>query len=253
MKIEGFDITGQGIANAIDRTYPTGNINLSAIQKNKWYNYLVLWAIRVSTCNTSMPDDVIGGIRLKKDIYGNDYWDILYSDASTDPSPYWLMNPMSDARLYGGTAWVAEGQYIYGLGPKYFGYPSFVPLKPVKVYRWKPTQAQIKDAKAKKIELSAEFEKAKEKGQIIIGTSDSVFIHRTWTPNSLYKDSAGCQVFANNGSLVTLTNWAIEHKNIYKKNSFSYTLLTKEDFINNQGGLFFSLFNPLPSIFNKRP
>lgn len=153
----------------------------------------------------------------------------------------------------GGTAWVAEGQYIYGLGPKYFGYPSFVPLKPVKVYRWKPTQAQIKDAKAKKIELSAEFEKAKEKGQIIIGTSDSVFIHRTWTPNSLYKDSAGCQVFANNGSLVTLTNWAIEHKNIYKKNSFSYTLLTKEDFINNQGGLFFSLFNPLPSIFNKRP
>jgi hypothetical protein len=251
MKINNIEISGDGIANTIDFVYPNGNINLAAIRKNKLYNYLVLWGIRVSTCNTGMPDDAIGGIRLKKNLLGMDYWEIMYSDASTDPSPYWLLNPMSDAKMYGGTAWVAEGQYRYGLGGDYNGYPSFRPKEPVKVWRWTPTKSQINNAKANHSPLSIEFETAKLSGQAKLGTSDSVLIHRTWDARNLYKDSAGCQVFANNGSLVILNKWAQEHINTYKKslgydaaNTFSYTLLTKDEFVKYNGGLYnWGLYN----------
>jgi hypothetical protein len=238
MKIEKISINGDTIARAITQNYypPSGNINLNAIITNKWYNYLVLFGIRVSTCDTSMPDDLIGGIRLRKPffggIFGGDYWEICVSNGSTDPSPYWITNPLSDAARYGGTAWVKEGQYLYRKRNSGFeGYPAFEPINPINVYRWSPTKAQIQDAKAKKLDLSVEFEIAKNSGQIIESTSNDTLIHRTWS-NKLYKDSAGCQVFGDNDALITLSSWASQHRKIYKSNSFSYTLLTKDQFVN---------------------
>lgn len=242
MKIENIPINGNTIAHAITYNYPppNGNINLNAIITNKWYNYLVLFGIRVTTCDTSMPDDLIGGIRLKKaffgGIFGGDYWEICVSNGSTDPSPYWLTNPMSDAARYGGTAWVKEGQYLYRKRYSGFkGYPAFEPINPIDVYRWKPTQTQVRDAKAKKLDLGSEFENAKIMGQVIESKSVDTLIHRTWS-NKLYMDSAGCQVFGDNDALVTLSNWAKQHKDIYKTNSFSYTLLTKEQFVTSNIG-----------------
>jgi hypothetical protein len=237
MKIENIPINGNTIARAITQNYfpPNGNINLNAIITNKLYNYLVLFGIRVETCDTSMPDDLIGGIRLRKaffgSILGGDYWEICVSNGSTDPSPYWLSNPMTDAARYGGTAWVKEGQYLYAKSVDYYGYPSFAPLKPINVYRWTPTKDQIKDAKANKINLSSQFEIEKSIGKVTESTSSDTLIHRTWS-NKLYKDSAGCQVFGDNKDLITISKWANEHIKLYKKNSFSYTLLTKDQFIN---------------------
>jgi len=231
VQINKIKITGETIANAIDKNYPTGIINMAAIKKNKLYNYLVLWGVRVATCDTSMPDDAIGGMRLKKDFFGNDYWEIIFSEGTTDPTPYWLQNPMSDAKAYGGTAWVAEGQYLYSKGYGNFkGYPFFAPINPVKVYRWTPNATQISLSKNNQLALSNAFESMKNLGQVKISDSLSVLIHRSWSPKNLYKDSAGCQVFADNGALTKLTKWASEHIKIYGKNSFAYTLLTKEQF-----------------------
>jgi len=246
LEINKIKITGETIANAIDYNYPTGIINMAAIKKNKLYNYLVLWGVRVATCDTSMPDDAIGGIRLKKDFFGNDYWEIVFSEGTTDPTPYWLQNPMSDAKVYGGTAWVAEGQYLYSKGYGSFqGYPFFAPINPVKVYRWTPSASQIALAKKNKLALSNAFESAKSSNQVKISDTTTVLIHRSWSPKNLYKDSAGCQVFADNGALTKMTKWASEHIKIYGKNSFAYTLLTKEQFTMPNQGYTGSIFDLL--------
>ena len=232
MKIDGkVKVNGDTVVKAIMSTYPNGRINLDAIAKNKLYDYLFLFGIRVATCNTGLPDDAIGGIRLKKNLLGNDYWEIIFSEATTDPTPYWLVNPMSDAAKAGGTAWVIEGQWNYGMGGNFKGHPSFRPKESISVYRWKPTQAQINDARKNRTPLSADFKKAKESGQVKIGKSIDTLIHRSWSSTSLFKDSAGCQVFANNGALNTMYSWAKKHISIYKKNDFVYTLLTKEQFL----------------------
>jgi hypothetical protein len=236
MKIENIPIDGQSVANAIMYNYPNGLVNLNSIKERKLYDYLILFGIRVSTCDTSMPDDLIGGIRLKKSffggLFGGDYWDICVSNGSTDPSPYWLTNPMSDAAQYGGTAWVKEGQYVYRKRyGGFMGYPAFEPMLPINVYRWKPSQQQINDAKAKKVDLSSEFEIAKSMGQVIDSTSNDTLIHRTWS-NKLYKDSAGCQVFGDNDALITLSKWAQTSIELRYGNAFFYTLLTKDQFVN---------------------
>ena len=230
MKINGIELNGDAIVRAIKATYPNGKINLEAIEKNKLYNYLFLFGVRVATCNTSVPDDAIGGIRLQRGLLGYDYWETIYSEATTDPTPYWLLNPMSDAAKYGGTAWVIEGQWNYSLGGDFKGYPCFRPKEKISVYRWTPTKAQIADAKKNKTALSAEFELDKKSGKVKLGTSIDTLIHRSWTSTNLYKDSAGCQVFANNGALNKMYSWAKKHYSIYKTNDFVYTLLTKEQF-----------------------
>lgn len=230
MEINGIKIDGDNIIKAIEYNYPNGIIHPSVIKKNKIYNYLILFGIRISTCDTSMTDDMIGGVRLKKSFLGDDYWEVLLSDATTDPSPFWLQKPMPSAKSLGGTAWVKEGQYKFALSGDYYGYPSFRPTEPIPVYRWQPTQAQVNDALARKTTLGKEFELAKINGKVKLGTSPDTLIHRTWRTSGLVNESAGCQVFADNGALITLSNWAKLHIKLYKNNSFVYTLLSKEEF-----------------------
>jgi hypothetical protein len=257
LDINGVKITGDNVARAIDYNFPDGIINCAAIMKKKWYNYLILFGIRVRTCDTSVPDDIIGGIRLKKGFFGYDYWEILMVDATTDPTPSYLRTPMSDARALGGTAWVVEGQYEYYRPNAYFdGFPQFRPTKPVAVYRWNPTQKEINDLTKKGIPLSNGFEEAKANGKVKIDATASVLIHRSWSNNKLSNDSAGCQVFANNGALLTINKWAKEHEYIYKSNKFVYNLFTKEMFSNDSilyGDIFNSntnyLLNPINMSF----
>jgi len=222
--INGIEINGNSVANAIRQYYPA-SINL--VENKKLFQYILMFGIRVGTCDTSLPDDFLGAIRLEKSkITGNPFWNILITDGTVDPSPYWLKNYIDEsARKAGATAWVKEGQYIYYLMDRlFYEYPAFAPKpgKPVSVYRWMPKYAGEK------------FDASKA----ILGTSTDTLIHRNLSLNQTKEgprfvaDSGGCQVVTNNAILFDLKKWAQTHKEKYKLNSFTYTLLTKEQFTN---------------------
>lgn len=231
MKLHGIQITGQGIANCIQKYYP-GMIKIA--QDTPLYDYVFLFGIRVETCDTSLPDDIIGCIRLRPSLVtGRNEWELLITEATTDPSPLYLKPKVdskgrpikwwydAEAKAKGGTAWVKEGQHLYFLRGKFYGYPSFGPTKPVPVYRWNPSR------------VGEKFDKNKA----IISTSRDTLIHRNWAfqygnGKGFKDDSAGCQVVKDNKKLFEMEKWAKNHINNYKKNSFTYTLLTKEQFIN---------------------
>jgi len=157
----------------------------------------MLWGVRVSTCDTSLPDDIVGGLRINN----FNFFESVVSTASTEPSPSWIANPMSDARRLGGAAFVKDGQYAY----RYMGkrhnqfapYPSFCPIKPMDVYRFTPTQAEVNDWKRNKIPLSKAFEQAVKSGRAIASKSPDTCIHRSWGKERLFNDSAGCQILTN--------------------------------------------------------
>jgi hypothetical protein len=230
MQIHGIEVTGKGIANCIQKYYP-GLIKIA--EDTPLFDYVFLFGIRVATCDTALPDDIIGCIRFRPNlILGNNSWELLISEATTDPSPKYL-NPKFDekgrpvkwwydaeAKMKGGTAWVREGQYLYFLRGDYQGYPSFGPAKPVPVYRWNPSRV------GEKFDIS----------KAILSTSNDTLIHRNWSfeygRKRFFEDSAGCQVVKDNKTLNEMQKWAKRHIQLYKKNSFTYTLLTKEQFIN---------------------
>jgi hypothetical protein len=235
MKIENIEINGDSIANAIRKYYPN---YIKLVESQSLYNYVLIFGIRVDTCDTGLPDDFLGAIRLEKSlITGDDYWNFILTNGTTDPSPDYLVKTIDNAaRLAGGTAWVKEGQYIYyKLNGGYKGYPAFAPKDTIKVYRWMPSKSG---------EL---FDPSKAK----LSTSVDTLIHRSWASGRFTKDSAGCQVFKNNSLLKDLAEWADKHISIYKMNSFTYTLLTKKQFIEaNTANTATSIFNPLYWINN---
>ena len=226
MKIENISIDGLTVARAIKKYYPQ---YIELVEKQNLYNYLLLFGIRFSTCDTSLPDDFIGGIRLEQSFFtGQPYWNWMVSNGTTDPTPKYLVQTIDKAaRLAGGTAWVKEGQYIYYFYGNWQGYPAFAPKTSVQVYRWMPSYKGEK------------FDPKKAK----LSTSIDTMIHRTWAKDRLFADSAGCQSVKNNALLIDLARWAKTHRTMYKENSFTYTLLTKEQFVEaNKGydkGFFF--------------
>jgi hypothetical protein len=236
MLIEKIPLTGETIANAIMASYPNGKINLDEIKKNKLYNYVVLYGIRLQTCDTGLMDDAIGGIRLRKSFTPlvADNWEIINSNATTDPTPYWLINSTDPIPAKYGTAWTVEGQYRFYPAGNFQGYPSFRPVDPIPVYRWKPSKEEIKRLTASGKPLSSGFESAKARGEVkIIAPTTSILIHRSWGSSS--RNSAGCQVFSDNGALTRLYSWGLLHNKLYKT-PMIYTLLTKNQFvIPNQG------------------
>jgi len=212
LTIEGKTVTAQGIANALFKYYPS---EIQTVINTKLYGYVMIFGIRVETCDTSAPDDFIGAIRFKWSPFGDDNWELLISNATVDPSPYYLSNPMSDAKSAGGTAWVKEGQYLFYSMGIWKGEPAFAPVKPIDVYRWNP-----------KFE-GEEFSAAKA----VLSKSPDTLIHRSWSRDKMYNDSAGCQVFKDNSKLELLNKWAMQHKKSKYGNYFSYTLFTKEQFL----------------------
>ena len=237
MTIEGIEITGDSVANAIRKYYPA---EIGLIEKEQLLNYVLMFGIRVATCDTSKPDDVLGAIRLNKNAFGGTYWEMIITEGSVDPSPQYLKKTIDEAaRRAGGTAWVKEGKYVYYLMSTMFqGFPAFAPKpgNPVSVYRWMPKYAGEK------------FDSSKA----TLSTSVDTLIHRSWNKTAFKNDSAGCQVFLNNALLFDLEKWAKKHIKIYNNlNSFSYTLLTKNQFVNaNQKSDFYdtyiNIYNQLP-------
>lgn len=227
--INGIDINAATIGNCYKMFYPSTYRRL--VEKNR-FHYLELWGIRMSTCDTSLPDDYVGGIRVNN----LNFLEVIAAAASTDPTPKYVATPVdSGARRAGGTAYVKEGQHTY----KYIGkkhplwkpYPAFCPTTPMAVYRWNPTAQEVKEAKQKKIALSSFFDKALKEGRVKVSKSSDTCIHRAWSRNNLYADSAGCQVFSDLDTLNTLGDWATSHINKKYGNFFVYTLFTKEQFL----------------------
>jgi hypothetical protein len=228
--IEGIPINTQTIMNAYKMWYPLTYQKI--LEKNK-FHYLYLWGIRVSSCDTSLPDDIMGGIRVNK----LNMLEIVVSKASVEPSPKNLLNLFdAEARSKGGAAFVREGEhsyYYYGTNhPKFKPLPAFAPIRPVPVYRWMPNDADIKSwNKGKGKPLSSSFEEAKRKGQVKLSTSSDTMIHKTWAKEKLWADSAGCQVMTDDNTLRTLGRWATDHRAMRYANVMTYTLFTKDQFV----------------------
>jgi hypothetical protein len=229
MKLNGIQVDGKSIVNAINYYYPKGLVNPSVVENKKLYNYVILFGIRVATCDSGMPDDIIGALKYTKSVFGDDYWDIVLSSASTDPSPQYVKTPMAQAKSLGGTAWVKEGQYFYVDRGMWNGYPAFAPKTVVQVYRWNPTQEQIRSAISSGKGLSFAFEAAKLNGSAKLGTCNDCLIHRSWNTRKFINDSAGCQIFSDNTALNKIGKWGKEHKSIYG-DKFTYTLLAEKEF-----------------------
>lgn len=228
MEIDNIEINGDTVANAIRKYYPN-YINL--VESQQLFNYVLIFGIRVDTCDTGLPDDFLGAIRLEKSLVtGNPYWNYILTNGTTDPSPEYLVKTIDkQARVAGGTAWVRDGQHIYyKISGGYKGFPAFAPKDKVEVYRWMPKTSGEK------------FDPSKAK----LSTSIDCFIHRSWALDRFTTDSAGCQVFKNNALLKELALWADVHIKIYKLNSFTYTLLTKNQFVKGNSLNYSDLFNP---------
>jgi hypothetical protein len=243
--INGININTTTIANCYKMYYPQSYNRF--IQKNR-FHYLDLWGIRVSTCDTSLPDDYLGGIRINN----LNFLELISAAASTDPSPKYVQTTVDSlASRAGGTAYVKEGQHTYNyIGKNHKNwrpYPAFCPTRPMAVYRWNPSPQEIKTAKEKKLPLSSFFDAALKAGRVKVSTSTDTCIHRSWSSTNFYSDSAGCQIFANLKTLDTLGIWANDHIKKGYGNFFVYTLFTKEQFLNaNDQG---SALNKLNKLF----
>lgn len=228
MQIEGIPITSASIINCYRRYYPQF---WNQVSSQNLFHYLNLWGIRVSTCDTSLPDDMVGGIRVNN----LNFYEVLVSSASTDPSPALIANPLADARRLGGAAFVKEGQYSYRyIGtkhPTWKPHPAFCPTAPMTVYRWMPTAEEIAAWRKQKKPLSTAFEEAVKAGKVKISKSPDTCIHRAWSTTKFYNDSAGCQILSDYKTLNELGNWAKSHIDKKYGNVFMYTLFTKQQFI----------------------
>lgn len=226
MKIENITVDSTSIKRCYKKYYP--EYYESRFTKNK-FHYLDLWGIRMSTCDSSKPDDLVGGIRVNN----LNFHEIIISTASTDPSPSFIAKPMSG--VTGGTAFVKEGQYafryMYRRNGQFSPYPSWCPIKPMDVYRWIPSSADIAAWKKGQKGLSASFEDAVKSGRVTLSKSPDTCIHRAWNSEKLINDSAGCQVLTDMKTLSELGTWSEKHINKKYGNSFIYTLFTKQQFV----------------------
>lgn len=141
------------------------------------------------------------------------FWNFFLFPATTDPGTYWREHPMNVS----GTAILKPGQYrgSHKLG-EHKGYPALQQKSPVKVYR---------DADADN--LLEMDEDSVEEG--IFGIN----IHRASSERAstqVNKWSAGCQVVRDPLQFRFLISLVEKSSELYG-NSFTYTLLTEEDFV----------------------
>jgi hypothetical protein len=240
--IDGIPVNSMTIRKCYETYY--GSSTFTLIDNKNYFHYLHLFGIRMSTSDTSKLDDFLGGFR----VTNLNLYESVVGSASLDPSPSNLQKFFdAEARAKGGTAFVREGQHLYyyigNKHKKWNPYPAFCPKpdkqgKGAKVYRWMPEQPVITAyQKYGKPPLSAGFEaemnklKLGQPSRAKYSDSSDTCIHRAWRKDNLTNDSAGCQVTANYDLLNTLGKWANEHISKKYGNLFTYTVFTKEQFI----------------------
>lgn len=140
------------------------------------------------------------------------FWNYFLFPATTDPGTYWREHPMN----VNGTAILKPGQYrgSHKLG-EHKGYPALQQKSPMIVYR-DPDRDNL-------LEMD---EESTEEG--IFGIN----IHRASSENpstQVNKWSAGCQVIRDPLQFRFLISLVEKSAEKYG-NSFTYTLLTEEDF-----------------------
>lgn len=146
-------------------------------------------------------------------VYKNDNgkWVHYKFDCTTDPSSYYLENPIFPK----GTALLKQGQYIgaYRIGFHKGTYKALVQSSPVTVYRNSDRNSQL------------DLFSSEETGLFGIN------IHRARsTGSTLYIDkySAGCQVFKNASDFILFMGLCDKHRSLYG-NSFTYSLIDFRD------------------------
>lgn len=66
------------------------------VENAKLYQYFFLFGIRINSCDTALPDDIIGGLRyMPNAVKGGGFWDIEIANASIDPSPLYQQPPVN--------------------------------------------------------------------------------------------------------------------------------------------------------------
>lgn len=175
-------------------------------RESKGYN-LNIFGVRSRNTDSNRFNDVVGVM------YVHDgEWCCFLFPATTDPGVYWREHPMNVR----GAAILAPGQYrgAYKLG-QHKGYDALVQKKEVKVYRDGDKNYRLSMATS-----------TIESG--IFGIN----IHRANKSKAslkVNKWSAGCQVLADPYQFDFLMALVRKAVHLYG-NSFTYTLLTAEDF-----------------------
>jgi hypothetical protein len=235
--INGIKITSFSIKRCYEKFYKQSTFPL--IDNKNYFHYLHLFGIRTSTADSSQPDDFLGGFR----VTNINLYESIVGKASLEPSPTNLTRFFdAEARAKGGAAFVREGQHFYRYMGRNFRnwkpYPSFCPSQNTKVYRYLPEQPVI-DAwkKTGKPPLSAGFQPELNKlkqgrpSRVKLSDSTDTCIHRSWGKTRFTNDSAGCQITPEYDVLNRLGTWAEEHIKKRYGNAFTYTVFTKEQFI----------------------
>lgn len=188
---------------------------IEAVMKSKRYKVfnddrgydLNIFGIRANDQLSGLFNDLVGVMYLF-----NGVWNSFCFPATTDPGVYWRKNPMN----VDGTAILVPGQYrgAYKLG-EHKGYPALQQQKSLKVYR-DSNKDDVLDMDPNSI----------EEGMY------SINIHRASQVNpstQVGKWSAGCQVIQDPLQFEFLISLVRKSSEIYG-NSFTYTLLTQDDF-----------------------
>ena len=178
------------------KVFKTGEYNLNLI------------GIRASELDTNTFNDVICAL-----FKVNGEFVVFTFDATTDPGGYYLNNPINDL----GTAIVKPGQYrgLWKLGEHQGKYKALVQKGPVTLYR--------DNNKDKKV----------DEGEEQTTSSAGINLHRA---NGSYKSlqvgkwSAGCQVLADPFDFDLLLSLCEKCAQQWG-NSFTYTLLTEDEYL----------------------
>lgn len=228
--IYGVNITADSIINCYKRYYSE---SYNDIANERLFHYLHLWGIRVSTHDTALPDDYIGGLRINN--WG--FNEIVFSKGSTDPSPKYIIDLYdAEAKKKGGTAFLKEGQHLY----KYMGrnhgsfatLPSFCPKEPLKADRWAANESEKNLIRSKKPPIDSLFTKAKQEGRTKNSDVTDACIHKSWAKSAFWNDSAGCQILLDDDTLSKLGTFASEHIKEKKYGDlFTYTLFSLDQFM----------------------
>lgn len=167
---------------------------------------LNIWGVRSPVTKAGVFDDFFI-VFYNAALSGLPSWKVHVWKCTTDPGTYWLKNPMRPE----GTAILKQGQWHgYKIGMHRGSYEAIVQRSPVTVIRDYNRDSTL------------DFNNGKEHHGMF-----GINIHPAGKGSNgvtLYKASAGCQVFARRRDFDALMNLAKIHER-FNGNSFTYTLI----------------------------